>query len=188
MGLCRLLSFQIFNSTSQSTCTLGAGGSSGEITIKRGTNEVFTVYDLEKYCGAQNFAGKRPDWLLIGRVDDEPWTAVFVEVKSGSDWDKALVQFQGVLPVLGKGGTQGGIEHHDDCRKALPLDNDHRVAAVVVGQVGRDMSKSGFRRGDRQLPARRRGLRCGSKEVVVASPMTGKTFDSLKAFFRYIGL
>lgn len=182
--MCQLLAHCVYDSAHHSTCTLSATGSTGRISITVQKDERLLVYDLEAYFGPSPM--KRPDRLLIGKVGTGPWVVVLVDLKSGTGWETALEQFRAVLPALGKGGEAGGEEHHRECSAPLPLGKDHRVLAVVVGWVGREYRKS--RRRDRKTGDRRQGLRWGSKEVLIASPMSGKSFRSLRDFWIQLGV
>jgi len=182
--MCRLDDCCIYDSARKSTCTLSAKGSGGTLSVAVQKDERLLVYDLERYLGERPI--QRPDYLLIGRVGDGPWVVVLVELKSGTGRGKALEQFREVLPALGKGGEDGGERHHQECADRLPPGRGHRVVAVVVGQVGREYRKS--RRRDRKTRDRRQGLRWGNKEVLIASPMFGKSFRSLRDFWIQLGI
>lgn len=185
--MCRLADYCIYDSAEKSTCALSAEGSSGELHITVQKDERLLVYDLEGYLGKGQI--KRPDYLLIGRVGDGPWVVVLVDLKSGTGWGKALEQFRGVLPALGKGGEDGGERHHRECADRLPLGRGHPVIAVVVGQVGREYRKS-FQPGG--LGDRRRkqtsGVSWGGKPVRVVPPMSSRPFRSLRDFWVQLGI
>lgn len=192
--MCRLNDHCIYDSaeySGRSTCTLSAPGSSGRISITVREDERLLVYDLESYMG--NKPIKRPDRLLIGRVGKGVWVVVLVDLKSGSEWDKAIEQFKGVLPALGKGGDKGGEDHHNECREALPLGREHRVVAVVAGQVGKGYRKFIQRAGI--AGRKRKGKRgrniippWGGKPIAVVPPMSGREFLSLTDFWVQLGV
>lgn len=192
--MCRLTDYCIYDSAEQprkpSTCPLSAPGSKGQIAITVQEGERLLVYDLEKYVGERPV--KRPDRLLIGQVgDDGPWVVLLVDLKSGTGWDKALKQFQEVLPTLGKGGDRGGEQHHQECGAELPLGRSHRVIAVVIGQVGREYKKSIQRAG---LGGRKRQQKQGGsiswsgKAIRIVPPMSGKVVQSLRDFWVKLGI
>lgn len=183
----RLTDYCIYDSASQSTCTLSARGSGGYLSITVQEHERLLVYDLEAYLGKSPI--KKPDRLLIGRVGEGPWVVVLADLKSGTGWGKALDQFREILPALGKGGEAGGEQHHREYGGQLPLGKDHRVVAVVVGRVGSEYRKS-FQPGglgDR-MAKQRRGISWGGKPVPVAPPISGKEFRSLRDFWVQLGI
>lgn len=176
--MCRLNASCIYNSARGAICSLEG------LSINVQKDEYLLAYSLEQYFGDSPL--KRPDHLLIGRVGNGPWIVVLAELKSRTGWEDALKKFREVLPALGKGGSAGGEEHHRDCGHVLPLGKDHRVVAIVVGQVGREYRK--VRRTDMNRRPLKKGIPWGGKEVTVTPPLFGKEYPSLRAFFVKIGV
>lgn len=184
--MCQLTLCRVYDSQQDSVCSLTASGSSGRLFIRPQRNEQLLAYDLEAYLGKKPI--KRPDFLVIGRTREGPWVVVLVEIKSKHNWQEALEKFREVLPGLGKGGESGGEQHHQECRDLLPLGKDHRVIAVVVGQVGKEFRKYTRVDRDRRWPEKRRSIRWGGKRVLLVPPIAGKTFPSLRDFWVQIGV
>jgi len=179
--MCRLAQYCIYDSSRQSTFALRG------ISVTVQKDERLWAYDLEAYFGDMGF--KRPDHLLVGRVGEEPWVVVLMESKNRTGWSHALGKFKDVRPALGKGGEEGGEEHHWECASLLPLGREHRVVAVVVGQVGSEYRKfiTPEGSGDRKRPAKIIPSWRG-KEIVVVQPLWGKKFGSLREFWVYLGI
>ena len=131
--MCRLAQHCVYDSDRQSTFALKGIS----VTVRK--DERLWAYDLEAYFG--DMGPKRPDHLLVGRVGEGPWVVVLMESKGRTGWSHALKKFNDACPALGKGGEEGGEEHHRECAPFLPLGGDHRVVAVVVGQVGSEYRK-----------------------------------------------
>lgn len=193
--MCDLSSCCIFDSGSidraVSTCSLADPSSGGQrlwISVQRDAGEVLIVYDLEQYFGKRPI--KRPDRLLIGQVESGLGVVVFVELKSQTGWDESVEKFRAVLPAFGRGGGEGseGEHHHQECKHLLPDGKDHQVIALVVGRVGSEYVKSG-RRGNRRPAERERAaLSYGGKPVPVVPPLAGRQFNSVRDFWKHLGL
>ncbi|MDW8067584.1 MAG: hypothetical protein RML46_01575 [Anaerolineae bacterium] len=162
------------------------------------------VYDLEAYIGKA--PSKRPDRMLVGKVrlakaeERERWVVVLVDLRSGTGWKQALEQFEAVLPALGKGGEAGGEQHHQESRDLLPIGKGHRVFALVVGHVGKEVHKE--EAGKQEKARKQRPMQVSSlgdwervqrilwwqgKPILVVSPTARSKFKSLTDFFAYIG-
>lgn len=177
----RLAQHCVYDSSQQSTFALRG------ISVIVQSDEWLQAYNLEAYFG--NTGPKRPDHLLVGRVGEGPWVVVLLESKSRTGWSHALEKFKDACPALGKGGEEGGEEHHRECAPFLPLGRDHRVVAVVVGQVGSEYRKfitpeggGGRKRREKIIPSWR------GKEIVVTPPIWGKKFGSLREFWIHLGV
>lgn len=176
------------------------------IVVRKDLGERLLVYHLKAYVGEDSYEG--PDWLLVGKVRlpgaarEERWVVVIVELKSGSGWRKARDQIEAILPMLGKGGEEGGEQHHQESRKLLPVEKNHLVIGLVVGHVGAEMSKieEGRRKrkkkmaiwvpgiGDRERIQKVRGIvQWGRKKVIFVSPTAKDKYETLASFFEQIG-
>jgi hypothetical protein len=185
--MCRMASHCIFDSEatgrSRSTCSLSDRHSRGWFQISVQQSEIIRVYDLERYFGDRET--KRPDRLVVGRVGEGPWVVVLVELKTRTGWGDALAKFRAVLPALGKGGSEGGEQHHQGCAHLLPGGRGHPIVALVAGSVGSEYRRTV--RGDRR-PAEREKLSYGGKQVLIVPPLSGGKFESVRDFWRHLGL
>lgn len=179
--MCRLEDCLVYSSDE------GAIFSANGLTITIQKDEHLRAYDLEQYFGEQPI--KRPDHLLIGRVEKGPWVVILAELKSKTGWEEALEKFQKVLPALGKDGESGGEQHHQECKHLFAPGKGHQVVAVVIGQVGKDYRKQQkILRTDRNRRPLKKNIVWRGKEVFVVSPMFGKGYASLRKFFSEIGI